>query len=427
MNNDPVVISGTGIVCSLGATALQVWDSLLSGRSGARKIDAFDTEGFSSLSAYPVHGLDPRDLGINPRDSRIMGLHSLMLMKSGRDAFVHSKLDGGVISGEEIGFFAGMGMVDYDLDDLLPSVLKSLDTEGNLDWDAFYGEAYKEIYPLWPLSMLNNISFCQVAISLGIKGENTVFSPHADSGMQAIAEGVKTVVDGKARVVLAGGVSEAVTLLSLARAHLCGILASEDGSDRLVRPFDVSRGGTILGEGSGVVALEHLSSARARGADCRAAVTGYGAACEPDGRYTGPSSRAFGAAMQRALETAELKASDIDVVIAHGDGTIVGDRNEMDALRDVFSDCSRGLNVFSSKGAIGDLLAGAPVVDLIIALSMMEHGLVPATANTVVPEPLMRFSLVCRESVKRNIRRVLINAQSYEGQAASLVVEALRG
>ncbi len=104
-------------------------------------------------------------------------------------------LENASIPREEIGFFAGMGMVDYEVDDLLPAVLKSLNATGDLDYSAFYSKGYTEIYPLWPLSMLNNISFCQVATSLDLQGENTVFSPHADSGAMAVAEGMKALRD----------------------------------------------------------------------------------------------------------------------------------------------------------------------------------------------------------------------------------------
>jgi 3-oxoacyl-(acyl-carrier-protein) synthase len=280
------------------------------------------------------------ELGVHPRDARIMDTHAHLLMKSTRDAFQQAGLDRTSIPREEIGFFAGMGMVDYEVEDLLPAVVKSLDGRGTLDYSAFYSRAYTEIYPLWPLKMLNNIGFCQVAMQLNIQGENTVFSPHGDSGAMAVTEGVKSVRDQRVQVVLCGGVSEKVNPSSLARAHLSGILNTVDSQKGfLCRPFAMDRKGTVLGEGCGVVALELESSARKRGVPMVASATGYGCSCEISNSHSGPTARASSLAMREGLDRAGLKPSEIDLIIAHGDGTVSGDRNEIEAIHDVFSDC----------------------------------------------------------------------------------------
>ncbi len=426
MAENRVVITGAGIVCSLGSGVSEVWEALSSGKTGIKSIEGFDPRGFGCAFAAQVQPLNPADLGIHPRDSRIMDTHSYLLMKGCRDAFHQSHLEDALIPREEIGLFAGMGMVDYEAEDLLPAVLKSLNGAGDLDYSAFYSKGYTEIYPLWPLSMLNNISFCQVAMSLDIQGENTVFSPHADSGAMAVAEGLKALWDQRARVVLCGGVSEKVNPFSLGRAHLNGILNTTDPqNNQLCRPFDTGRKGTVLGEGCGVIALELESSARKRGVTCLASMTGYGSACEAEGRSSGPTARALGIAMREALERGGHKASDIGIVIAHGDGTVAGDRNEIEAIHTVFSNCIDRVYVFSSKGSLGHLLAGAPLVDAILGISMLRTGFVPRTLHTSSPEPTIRFPLVYREPLRVDPRRILVNCQSYEGQAASLILEAV--
>jgi 3-oxoacyl-[acyl-carrier-protein] synthase II len=428
MTKDRVMITGAGILCSLGNRARDVWEALISGRTGIGPILGFDPNGFPCSQAAQVHPLDISDLEIHPRDMRIMDTHSFLLLKAARDAFKESRLDETEIPREEIGFFAAMGMVDYDIEDLLPAVLKSLNATGGLDTSTFYSRGYTEIYPLWPLSMLNNVGFCQIGMILNIQGENTVFSPHADSGVMAIAEGAKSVLDGRTRVALCGGVSEKVSPFSLARAHLCGVLNTTGSQDEpLCRPFDAERRGTVLGEGAGVIALELESSARRRGMEPLAAVTGYGCSCEPQGGFSGPTAKALTLAMQSALDRAGLNPSEIDLVMAHGDGTVAGDRNEIEAIHHVFDDCIQRVHVFSSKGAIGHLLAGAPLVDVILSLSMVNHGFIPATLHTSSPDPIIRFPLVHRGAVKKDVKRVLINCQSYEGQAASVVLETAAG
>jgi 3-oxoacyl-[acyl-carrier-protein] synthase II len=428
MTEDRVMITGTGMICSLGSHVPEVWEALISGKTGIRIIDGFDPSGFACSLAAQVHPLDISDLKIHPRDARIMDTPSFLLLKATREAFSNARLEGTQIPREEIGFFAGMGMIDHDIGDLLPAVLKSLNASGELDYSAFYSGGYMEVYPLWPLSMLNNIGFCQVGTSLDLQGENTVFSPHADSGVMAVAEGMKSVVDGRANVALCGGVSEKVTPFSLARAHLCGVLnttAAKDSSP--CRPFNAERRGTILGEGAGVIALELESSARRRGVEPLAAVAGYGCSCECRGGFAGPTARAMTLAMENALDLSGLKPSEIDLVMAHGDGTLAGDRNEIEAIQHVFSGCIESLHVFSSKGALGHLLAGAPLVDMILGISTMNHGFIPATLHTTIPDPSIRFHLVHGEPVKKSVKRILVNCQSCEGQAASIVLEAVGG
>lgn len=422
------MITGAGIICSLGSHVPEVWDALISGKTGIGPIDEFDPSGFSCLLAAQVRPLDLSDLKIHPRDARIMDTPSYLLLKAALDAFRGARLEGTQISREEIGFFAGMGMIDYDIEDLLPAVLKSLDATGGLNYSAFYSGGYTEVHPLWPLSMLNNIGFCQVGTSLDLQGENIVFSPHADSGMMSIAEGAKSVLDGRAQVVLCGGVSEKVSPSSLARARLCGILSTtgvKDGPP--CKPFDAERRGTVLGEGAGVIALELESAARRRGVEPLAAVTGHGCSCECQGGCAGPTVKAMTLAMKSALDRAGLGPSEIDVVMGHGDGTLAGDRSEIDAIQQVFSDCIESLHVFSSKGALGHLLAGAPLIDAILSISMMNQGLIPAMLHTSAPDPSIRFHLVRGKPVKKDLKRVLINCQSYEGQAASIVLEAVGG
>lgn len=426
MPRDRVVITGAGIVCALGSTPPSVWDAVISGNHGIRPLEGFDASGFDCAVGAQVPALSPHALGVDPRETRIMNTHSSILLKATRDAFLASGLDAAPIPRESIAFFAGMGMVDYRIEDLLPAVVKSCDAQGALDYASFYAEGYREIHPLWPLSMLNNISFCQVAIDLDIQGENTVFSPHADSGAQAVSEAMKCVEEGKCTAAVAAGVSETITPLSLARAQLSGILntSAESGEDP-VKPFDVNRKGTAPGEGCGVVVLELSSSAEKRGIAPLAVMSGYGTSFDPEPGCPGPSAKALTAAMKSALARAEIHSSAIDLVISHGEGTPDGDRKEIEAIHEVFSESAERVKVFSSKGAVGHLLAAAPVVDLVLGISILRNGTIPTTLHTRTPDPAIRFALVIGEPLKVDVKRILINCQSSQGQASSLVLEGV--
>ena len=419
---DKVVVTGTGLVSALGLSASETWDALLSLNSGIRQIEGAHKDGFPCGAAARVHGLDAHNLNIHPRDSRIMGPHSFMLMKASRDAFRSAGLGGGAVASEEIGYFAGMGMVDYAIDDLMPAILESLNERGKLDYDKFFSAAYQQIHPLWPLSMLNNISFCQTAIDLGIKGENTTFCPHADSGMDSIIEAYYTALEKRAKVVLAGGVSEVISPSSMARASWFNLLNTTDSG---CRPFGKDRRGTILGEGAGILSIELASTAAARNVSPLAVIRGFGASFEVDDKESVTTPYAISLSMEMALDRANLRPSDIGLIIAHGDGTFGGDRNEIDAIHGTFGDSVSKVNVFASKGALGNLLAGASAVDVILGIYMLNNGIIPATYGASPCDERVRFDLVTGEPLKKAPGKIMINSSSYEGQCASLIIEAV--
>jgi 3-oxoacyl-[acyl-carrier-protein] synthase II len=418
-----VVITGTGLVTSLGLDVSDTWKALLSGKTGIQPVKDFDVSGFGCTSAAHVNGLPGADLGIHPRDSRIMDKHSFMLMKGSRDALKHAGLDVSTVAPEDTGYFAGMGMVDYDVDDLMPGVAASLDSKGELDYDRFYSDAYQEVRPLWPLSMLNNISFCQVAIDLGIKGENSVFAPHSDSGMNAVIEGYNTLKNYKARAVLAGGVSEKISPLSIARASVFNIINTAAETGCMCQPFALNRAGTLLGEGCGMIVMEKYSSAVDRTAPVMAVVKGYGTSFGKLDHQSCPSPDAISDAMRKALALSHLDTSDIDVIIAHGDGTPHGDGNEITAVNQTFKGCFDKLKIYSSKSALGHMLSGSSPVDMVLGIQMLNHGIIPAIYGSYPFEKNMLFRAVTEKTSGERPGRILINSSSYEGQCASLVLE----
>ena len=428
--SEQVVITGSGLVSSLGRTTEENWKAICSGKSGIRPISGFDAEGFTCRLAAEVGEINPEALGIHPRDARIMDTHAYLLMMATRNAFKDAGLDRAALPSEEIGFYAGMGMVDYRTDDILPAVLKSLGPEGLINYPAFYAEGYREIYPLWPLSMLNNITFCQVGIDLDIRGENAVFCPHADAGAQAITEGMRTILERKAKAVLAGGVSEKVSPSSLARLHLAGVAKNTtEAENTKCIPFTKEGKGTILGEGAGMISLELRDSADRRGAPYSVMMSGYGHMCEPMEEGPAPSASAIANAMGRALEVASLQPEDIDLIIAHGDGAAFSDRSEAEAITIVFGKRTGLVPVFSSKAALGNLLAGAPAADIILGMHMIEKGIIPAVIHDGAEglhHAAEGVGLVTGEPLIKDIRRIMVNCQSYEGQAASIIIEAVK-
>ena len=177
-----------------------------------------------------------------------------------------------------------------------------------------------------------------------------------------------------------------------------------------------------------MLSLELQSSADARGAGYGASVSGYGFAFDPGEDEAAPAVNAIAYAMQQAVEAANLKPEDIDLIITHGDGTGAGNKNEIEAIHEVFASCLDKIRGFSTKGAIGHLHAAAPVVDAIFGMQILEQGVIPATIKgpgSVEVEDKMRFHVITGEPLTANVRRILINCQSHEGQCASLILEKI--
>lgn len=424
--SEPVVISGRSLTTALGSGVDETWEALLAGRCGIGPITGFDASGFPCQSAAQVTGVDETSLDLPRRESRIMGQHSFILMKSASEAMAESGLGAIEGSATDTGFFAAIGMVDYKPEELIDALTAARNEQGGFDYDRFYETGYREIFPLWPLSMLNNIALCQVAVRLGLQGENTVYSPHADSALQALAEAAATVAEGRNSAVLAGAAGENVSETSLARGLLHGMINSRD-QDQPCRPFSADGAGGVLGEGGGVVLLESGSRAVSRGMEPRVAISGYGASFglgEPDGVGAGPSSDAITRAMSDAIGRAGRRPEQVDLVIAHGEGNRGGDQREIEAIRRLFPESGCSTRLYSSKGSLGNLLAGAPLVDLILAERMISSGLIPPTlGNGEVLAPAA--AMLVRETLEARPQVILINAFSYEGQASSLLVERL--
>ncbi|MBC8412579.1 MAG: hypothetical protein ISR96_05630 [Nitrospira sp.] len=408
-------ITGAELITSLGLDAESTWKGILSGDRGIQPY-----EGSEYKVAARVKGLDAESLGLHPRDSRIMDTHSLMLMKSTREAYSAAGITASRIAPEDIAYFAAMGMVDYRTEDLLQAVLKSLDNDGKLNYNSFYKEGFQNIHPLWPLSMLNNISFCQVAIDLKIKGDNTTFSAHSDSGMHALIEAACSVHEGHSKIALAGGVSEKVSAMNIARSMTFGIMNTETD---LCRPFASDRIGTLPGEGSGMVVLETLDDAEKRGIKPLALMTGYGLAFGRPSEGNCASAEAVASASLQALKSAGISPDEIDLLIAHGDGTLEGDKNEILAINKVFKSSLNDLHVYSSKSSLGHLMSGASAVDMVLGIYIMKNDIIPAVYGSYSMDSTAGFRIVQDAPLPKKIRKIMINSQSYEGQCASIILE----
>ena len=407
-----VPITGFGAVTALGPTAEATFDALCDGRTAIGPVRAFDASGFPCSVAAQVPPFDPVELGLAPRDSRTMRQASYALLAAAREAFAQAGLDGQV-ERERIGFFAGMGTVDYKIEDLLGALKPCLREDGSVDYAEFFGGAYREIHPLWPLQMLNNVGHSQVAIQLDLRGDNATYSPHGEAGAQAVREAMDAVARSAVDAALAGGAGDEILPEGLARHTRLGWL-SPSGA---VSPF--AGDGGVLGEGAACLVLESAVSADRRGRATLGRLLGW--AMRSAARDTvGACEAAVEKAMRAALDEAEVAPGDVGLVFAHGDGRPTGDTGEAQAIHAVFGGETP---VTSTKAALGATLAAAGVLDAGLALMALRRGLAPPcpTAAEDLPIRLVRDGA---RAIDADV--ALVNVQGLNGQCASMVVQATK-
>jgi 3-oxoacyl-[acyl-carrier-protein] synthase II len=407
---DEAVITGLGAVCSLGNSIEEITRRFMSGESGIGEISDFNPGEFRPLAARAKNPPEIKT-DIHPELARSMGKHLSLLLASTDEALCRAGIGAGMFDPRDIGFFAGMGMVDYRVEDLLSSVLKAMNRNGSLDYDRFFAFGYQEIYPLWPLGMLNNVAFCQASIHFGLRGENCVFSPHGDAGIRAVAEAVEVLKAGKAKMTLAGGVSEEVSPLSIARAGLHGLIGpSSIGAGHACDDLLDAQSEVFLGECGAMLVLEPLTSARERGAEVLARIAGLGFACEKDPISGFASRRAIAAAIGEALSHAALRADQIDLVMT---GSF--NQNELKTIQEIFGGGEEPPVVASAAKTMGEMLAAGPILSIALGLSVPGLAALPLQPSVSI----RRFP--------SSMLRMLVNGISYEGRCASIIIEKTSG
>ena len=410
-------ITGCSVITPLGMNAELTFEALCAGESAIGPVRGFDASGFACHAASQLNGLSAESLGIAPRNARTMGFHSHALIAVAREAHAAARLGNATIPRESIAFFTGMGMVDYQVQDLLPAMLRSYLADGSFDYQSFYARDFQQIHPLWPLRMLNNMAMAQAAIDLDLRGDNATFSPHGEAGAQAIREAERSVVEGSAQVALAAGVSENISPQSLARHQRLGNLSP---SSKL-RPFGAERDGTVFGEAAAALVLEDRRSASARGLKPMGQVDGYGMRCANSQSDDGIAQAAAGA-MRDALREAHVPPAQVAVIFANGDGRRASDAGEARAIAEVFGPDTP---VTATKAALGNTLAASAPTDAALAVLALRRGVAPHCPGGP-SEQSAGINLINGSAVPLKEGSALVNVQGLGGQCAAIVLSTVR-
>ena len=395
-----VAITGVGAVSPLGLDAPSTWRSALAGESGIGWISTFDTDGLPVRIAGEVTGFDPTHV-VSAKEARKLERNVLLGVAAGREALADAGLNGfdptrvGIIFGSAIGG--------------VPGILEQADILRERGPDR--------VSPNFLPNVLVDSVSGQLAISLGIKGPNYAVVSACATGSHAIGEAAEMIKRGAADAVLAGGTESCIVPLILAGFTAMRGLAAEDVDPALAsRPFDATRAGFIMSEGSGAVLLEDWDEAERRGADIYAEVLGYGASNDAH-HLAQPEPEATGVAamMAAAIGRAGIERSSVGYINAHGTSTPLGDLAETKAIKDVFGAHAYDLAVSSTKSMMGHTFGAAGAIEAIMCALALRDGVLPPTINYRNPDPDCDLDYVPNEARHVQVQVALSNAMGLGG------------
>jgi len=407
-----VVVTGLGAVASLGHDVDAFWAGLLAGRSGVDRVSLFDPTPYASHVGAEVRGWDPAE-HMDPKEARRNDRYTHFGFVAAKQACRDAGLEMGREDPDRVGVMIGSGiggMYTYE------SQLKILAERGP-----------RKISPFTIPSLIGNMCSGLFAIELGARGPNFGVVSACATGTHALGEAAHAIRRGDVDVMVAGGSEAAIT--PFAYASFCAMKAMSTRNDepsRASRPFDRGRDGFVMGEGAGVLVLESLEHARARGARIYCELAGYAATCDayhitqPD-----PEGKGLSMAMRRALAAAGLDPTAIDYINAHGTSTPYNDKFETLAIKRVFGDHAQRVAISSTKSMTGHLLGAAGGIESLICVRALTAQAIPPTINLDDPDPDCDLDYVPGQAREARLRAVLSNNLGFGGQNSSIVFRAL--
>ena len=410
MEQRRVVVTGLGLLCGVGKTTPEVWQGLLAGRSGMAEIKAFDLTGHPVRFAAEVKDFDPL-LFVDKKEARKMGRFIHFALAASAEAMAHSRLQVTDENHDRVGVHIGSGIGGFDV---IEREHINLLTGGP-----------RKVSPFFIPGAIINLAAGHVSIKYGARGPNEATATACTTSAHAIGDAFRLIQRGDADVMIAGGTEASITPLGVAGfAAMRALSTRNDDPQHASRPFDKDRDGFVVGEGAGILILEELEFAKARGAKILAEVIGYGLSADAF-HMTGmaPDGEGCYRSMMHALKVAGISPDQIDYVNAHATSTPLGDALESKAIENVFGE--RALNqtllVSSTKSMTGHLLGGAGGLEAGITVMAMLKQTAPPTMNIVELDPQCRLNYVPNKPQPAKIDYALSNSFGFGGTNGSLV------
>lgn len=417
--HSPIVITGMGMVSPLGCNVKTSWEGLLEGRSGISQITRFDTASMPiKIAGAVAHYTDDPETGLrlddiaDAKERRKLDLFSLYAMAAAKEALEQAgwqpeneaqRRATATIVGSGIGGF--------------PTITEAQQT--------LQQKGHRRVSPFTVPAFLANMAAGNLSIRYGFQGPLGCPVTACAAGLQAIGDGMRLIRSGEADVALVGGAEACIDPLSLASFNALKALSTEhEQPENASRPFDSTRNGFVMGEGAGLLVIETLEHAEARGATPLAIISGYGTSADAHHITAGPDDgNGAAAAIHSALKMASLTAEDIGYINAHATSTPVGDRSEIAALRRVFGSALPGIPISSTKSATGHLLGAAGGVESIFSALSATTGQLPPTLNlTQSDEDMQDLDFIPLTSRAQPTQHVLCNGFGFGGVNAALII-----
>jgi 3-oxoacyl-[acyl-carrier-protein] synthase II len=409
-----VVITGVGLISSVGIGTAANWDAILAGRSGIDTITHFDPTGFSARIAGEVKGFDPLQF-IEKKDVKKMDVFIQYALAASQFAVDDARLEVTPENADSVGVFIASGIGGFST---IEREHKELLNGGP-----------RRISPFFIPASIINLAAGHVSIRFGARGPNLATCTACTASAHSIGEASEIIRRGDADVMIAGGSEASITPMGVGGfAAMRALSTRNDEPARASRPFDKDRDGFIIGEGAGIVILEELEIARARGATIYAELAGYGLSADAH-HLTGQPEDGHGAvrSMRMAIRKAGIRAEDIDYINAHGTSTPINDPTETLAVKTTFGEHARKLVMSSTKSMTGHLLGAAGGLEAGITALAVRHQVAPPTINLDHPDPACDLDYCANAKRSMRIRYALSNSFGFGGTNGTLLLKRYEG
>ena len=409
-----VVVTGIGCLSALGPDTASFWDGLIKGRSGISRITRFDPTDFPSKVGAEIRDFDPGKF-MDPKEAKRNDRYTQYAVAASRMAIEDAKVDTTKLDADRFGVIIGSGI----------GGMETIENQARV----LIERGPSRVSPFTIPSLIANIASGVVAIEFKAKSVNYGVVSACASGSHALGEAMRHIRDGHADIMLSGGSEAAITRLGY--AGFCNMKAMStdfnDTPEKASRPFDKLRDGFVMGEGAGVLVIESLEHAQARGARIYCELAGYGATCAAY-QITGQEQEGKGLALclNRALSEAGIAKSEVSYINAHGTSTPINDRCETLAIKRVFGEQAPKIAISSTKSMTGHLLGAAGGVEAAVCALAIHHGVVPPTMNLENPDPDCDLDYVPNQARKMQVNVAISNNLGFGGHNASLVFKALK-
>jgi len=403
-----VVITGLGCICPVGNDVASAWENILAGKSGVKAVSLFDSSEFKTRIAAEVKDFDAKDL-LGRQIARRYDRVSQFALVATQQAIEQSGLEITSENRDRIGVLIGSGI--GGIGTLYDNIVVFLERGPN------------RVSPFTVPMMLPDSASGLVAIQYGVRGPNMAIVTACATGTNSIGEAAEMIRRGAADVMLTGSTEAAITPITFAGMGVMGAISTRNEEpERASRPFDADRDGFIIGEGAGMMVIESLEHARARGAHILAEVSGYGVTNDAF-HISAPSENGDGAAlcMQLALEDGGLEPAAIGYVNAHGTSTQLNDKNESLAIKSVFGQQAHQIPVSSTKSMTGHLMGAAGSVEAVFCTQIFQTDMLPPTINYEVPDPECDLDYVPNQARAAHVDHIMSNSFGFGGHNATLI------